>query len=581
MVLLLPVLGFAVAVLVFAVRDRGARRRRASLHSGHAVSCRALLQVDDVRARRGRLLIARHGVAWQAGRGRSTVNLNGAKVLSAVAEPRHRGARPDDVLLRLALPAAVRARLLLHEADAALLVRLLQGDALAARPLDRPTAADEARKARRRWWPRLCLLLAALWLGSWGWLVLGGETVRATVTGGDGEGLCDVTWTRSDGRVGAAEVDCDDERRGAGRTVWTLAPPVSGEAVDPEWTTVAVLGLSLLVAGAGAVGVARDRQPKHFRSDDWAAAEVMSDLPPLSEDDLRPTGEAAPEVLVRLAPYAVRQLPEGGWQDRRHPRGAAEPSSRRDLLRVMLGPAFALAIVAVLTAPWPYRWYVLHTQETAVVTAVSTGEEAISGPGPVPDDVTVRYRGTDGAEHRADLATTRELPRGLEVRVLYAVADPRWARLAEPDDGLTFGAGLGLVGALLAVGVGVRRAARAFARVRAVRAARSLSPRPVLGTLTADPFGEPLLLICDAVSLPVRLTAVPLRTPLPQGAAATFTSAGGVALHARGRLVEGEAIIVEVPGADPRGLQPTGPAWRPDTEELLMVLDSVSALARD
>lgn len=211
----------------------------------------------------------------------------------------------------------------------------------------------------------------------------------------------------------------------------------------------------------------------------------------------RVSGETPVAFLARLALHAARQVPDDGWQDARRPEGARTGSILPAVGKVLLGPVFALGLVAVLTAPWPYRWYVLHTASTAVASGVSTGETSTSGPGPIPADITIRYRDADGAEHTADVATTRPLPKGIPLVVKHAVDKPGWVRLEGRGDGLDRGAALGLVGVLIALGWAGRRAVEATAGGRAVRRAKEAPPRPAVGTLTADPLGDPLLLVCD------------------------------------------------------------------------------------
>lgn len=574
MSLLAPVAVFVLAVLAYLLRDRRARRRRAGVLAGGTARTRARLGRETGRLAAGRLLLTASTVRWQPRRGGPVVDLTGAEVLSAVAEPGLRQARPDDVLLRLGRGGGGPVRLLLHEGDGALVVRLLgQGEASTE-----PLVLPELPAARGPWWSWAVLALAGLWLAGWAWLVLGGDTVRATVTGGDGEGYCDVRWTDGDGRVQTAEVDCADEAAGSPRTVWTLARPFRGEAVDPAWTAGSVGGTAAVAAAVGGAGLWFRR-----RDDDPVVAvepHGTAGLPPLTEDDLLPTLTPPAAVLARLAPYAVRQLPDDGWQDARRPGGAGRVRLLGQVARALAGPAVALGLVAVLSAPWPYRWYVLQTTDTRLAAATSTGEEVIAGPGPVPDDVTVTWTDTGGARRSADVATTRELPRGAAVTVRHATAKPGWARLDGEGDGLDRGAGLGALGGALALGVGAVRLAGVRRGLRAVRAAREAGPRPVLGLLTADPLGDPVLLVCDPVSVPVQLTAVPLRTPLPTGTAAAFAHAGVVALQARGRLGDGEAVVVEAPTPARSPLEPADAAWQPDVEELLVLLDSAGSLSR-
>ncbi len=210
MELLIPLAGVVVGVLAATWRARAARRRRASVQVGAATRCRARLEVDGGPLARGRLTMSPHVLVWH-GRGSGPVDLAGARVLSAVVEPRQRQARADDAALQLLLPSDSRARLLLHHDDAGLVVQLLQrGVARQA-----PDAAVPPRSPRRvRVWPRLGLGLAALWVAGWAWLVLTGYTAEATVVSNDREGGCGVTWVGHDGHRHHAEVDCGDPEVG-------------------------------------------------------------------------------------------------------------------------------------------------------------------------------------------------------------------------------------------------------------------------------------------------------------------------------------------------------------------------------
>jgi len=218
---------------------------------------------------------------------------------------------------------------------------------------------------------------------------------------------------------------------------------------------------------------------------------------------------------------------------------------------------------------------VVSTSPTVAVTGTSTGEEVTSGAGPIPAEYRVRYRDTDGVAHAADVATTRALPAGTPVVVRYASDRPGWARPDGPTDGLGRGAAMGVAGFLLALGWAGHRLAGVRAGVRAIRRAEGAPSRPALGVLTADPSGDPVLLVCDPAVVPVELYAVALRTPLPPGAAVAFCSATAVPLRVRGQLRQGAAVVVDLPGPHPATVWPSAPAWRPEPEDLLVVLDTV------
>ena len=344
----------------------------------------------------------------------------------------------------------------------------------------------------RRRWPPLLLAVAASWLIGWAYLVIGGRTVTAEVVEPLGDGTCDVTWTSLGGQSRNADVDCADDAAGTIRKVWELAPPFTGEAVDPAWTIGAVLGLALLAALPAGAGMLSDRRDRRRPVDDTPAAQVSSQpsrdgLPPLTEADLIRTRDAPPVVLARYAPYAHRQVPPDGWEQPGRPGGARIPSLRRDLARVLLWPALGLGIALMLTAPSPWRWWQLTTTGTAHATAVSTGKIAVDGPAFVPQEVTVTYRDSTGATRRADVATTRELPEGVQVRIVYSVAEPGWARVEGEGDGLPRSLLLTGAGALIALGIaGVRTWRLAIAR-RKVSHAAGQPGRPALATLTGAP----------------------------------------------------------------------------------------------
>ena len=115
------------------------------------------------------------------------------------------------------------------------------------------------------------------------------------------------------------------------------------------------------------------------------------------------------------------------------------------------------------------------------------------------------------------------------------------------------------------------------ADVRAVRVSAELAPNPVLGLLTADSGGRPLLVACSPLDMPLELFTVPLETPLPHGTAARFVGQHPLQLRVRGRLAEGATVIPEAGGTV---LWPAGPASLPDRDELVVLLDSVGALGR-
>lgn len=575
--LLLPAAGIALAVVVGIVRQRAAVIRLRRVHDGESASCRALLRLGEGPWRRGRLTLAPGSVSWHGRRGGAVVDLRGAEVLAASTQPRTQHARAEDVLVRVGLARGAVAELVLHEADGAMLVRLLREHELTDAEPAAPVVAGRDRPRRR--WPVVLLVLGALWTLGWAVPVLGGATVTATVVDGDGEGGCDVVWTDADGRTRSAYVDCHDEPADSPLPVWALGPPWTGEAISPAWSQQVLLGIGGALGAVGAVGLRRGRRDERpsTAADPSPRRRRPGLLPGLREDDLLPGGESAPAVLGRLAPYAARQVPDGGWEDDQRPTGAGKRSGLVDIGQALLWPAVALGLAALLTAPLPLRWFLLQVHSTGAATATSTGEVTAEGWGPVPNDVAVRYTDARGAEHVADVAASRALPEGTRIEVVYARDVPGVVRVRGAGDGLPLGGGLFLAGALVAAGFGVVRVRRALAGIRLTGEALGTDPRPVLGTLTADPNGEPLLLLADPAGTAVRLAAVPVRTPLPHGSVSAFPLGEGLRLHVRGELVDGTAVVAELPGG--QVLRPAGPAWHPEPGELLVILDSAGGLA--
>jgi len=575
---LLPVVGLAVGMVVLFGRGRAADQRRQRLAAGGGVTCRALLGGTTGRLRRGRLHLIADGIVWSGG-GRH-VPLGGARIL-AISDQTLWQTRPDDAVVRVRLTDGQDVRLVLHEADAALLVRgLRDSGAPTDQALAGPAGFVPPEPSRRRW-PLLLLAVVVIWFLAWAYLVVVGRTVTAEVVEPFGDGTCDVTWTSPSGQPRDANVDCADEPAGTSKDVWELAPPFAHEAVDPAWTIGGVLVLALLAAVPAGAGLHADRRDRRRRLDETAVAgssgQPLSDvLPALTADDLIRTLDAPPVVVARIAPYAHRQVPGDGWEHPGKPAGAGIPSLRRNLPPALLWPAFGLGIVLLLTAPSPWRWWQLTTTDTAYATATSTGEVVVDGPAFVPEEVTVTYQDSTGATRRADVATTRELPEGEQLRITYSVTEPGWARIDGEGDGLPRYLLLTGAGALIALGVaGVRTSRLAIAR-RRVSDVATKPGRPALATLTCAPDGAPVLLVCNPVAQPVEVLAVPLLTPLPQGTAGAFPADRALEVRAHGALSDAQAVVVHVPGLT-AALTPAGPAWAPDGDELLMLLDAEAA----
>jgi hypothetical protein len=575
--------GALATVVVLIVRARLAARRRAEVETGGTATCRAVLSMSDGRFRTGRLLLSGARVVWQNRQGNEAIEMTGGSVLAA-GEASQRRARAGDVLLRLMLPGRVPVRVILQEDDAATLAALLPR----TEPPSPGAALPVLPAARRRPWAVACLVLAALWTLAWVVVVLDGDTVTATVTGGDGEGLCRVVFSGTDGRQHKGEVDCNDQPAGTELTVWALGWPATGDVEDPTWTVSGVCVVGALIAAPGAVSLLRSRrrarrahQPAHASIPEPVPPRVdipVQDAPALTTDDLRPLPHETPaETLLRLAPRAVRQIPVDGWEHPGLPAGDGPPQLFTRLLHAVRVPVAVLVGAVVLAWLFTGSWYVLMARTTTTATGTSTGEVTTESHWPLPDLVTVRFATSDRVVHVADVATLASLPNGRSVTVEYAVGDPGAARLVGPADGL--GRGVALTGGavalvLLFITYRVRSVA---ADVRAVRVSAELAPNPALGLLTADSGGRPLLVACSPLDMPLELFTVPLETPLPHGTAARFVGQHPLQLRVRGRLAEGATVVPEAGGTV---LWPAGPASLPDREELVVLLDSVGALGR-
>jgi hypothetical protein len=197
----------------------------------------------------------------------------------------------------------------------------------------------------------------------------------------------------------------------------------------------------------------------------------------------------------------------------------------------------------------------------------------------VPEDVTVHYRDASGLGHRADVTTNTELPKGAQVPIRYTLDAPGWARIDGAGDSLDLGAGLGAAGTLAVLGFTGVRLLRMRAGRRAVSDAVAAPARPGLALLTADPAGDPLMLVCDPVSTPVTIIAVPIERPLPGGTARAFTADRATAVEVHGRLVEDAPVAISLRAHGGGMLLPAGPAFQPDVDELREILDNAGALA--
>lgn len=570
-----------VAVVGTAVRMLLAHRRRDAVETGGTATCRGVLSTGDGPFRSGRLLLSGARVVWQNRRGDTAVELSGGQVVAAGGVPQRR-ARNGDVLLRLMLPGGVPARLIIQEDDAATLVDMLPRTE--APPAG--TAIPVLPERRRRPWALVSLGLAAVWTLVWVVLVLDGDTLPATITRNDGDRPCTVAYRGTDGGHHTGEVDCDDQPAGTEVTVWALGWPATGDLEDPGLTLANVPLVGALLAAPGAVSLLRSRRrrthrtPTHASTPEPVTPRVhipVQDAPPLSAEDVRPLHDETPgQTLQRLAPRAVRQIPVDGWENAELPAGNGPPILFTRLLRAVGVPLFFLACAVVLTWLYAGSWYVLAGRATGTAAGISTGDQTESH-WPLPDMVTVRYTTSDGNVHETDVPTLSSLPAGRRVTVEYAVGEPDAARLVGPADGLGRSAALTAAGVALVLLFLLFRVWTATAGLRAARTVADLPPNPVLGLLTADRAGSPLLLACSPAGTPFELYAIPLETPLPHGTAARFVAQRPLELRLRGSLTDGGTVVPEVGGSL---LWPAAPAALPDADELVVLLDSVGALTR-
>jgi hypothetical protein len=317
--LLLQLAGYALlSVVVAVVRRRRADRRRAEVETGGAATCRTGLSIDDGRFRTGTLLLSGARVVWQSKRGTEAYELSGGQVLAAGQHPQRYG-RDGDILLRLALPGPVSARIVLSEDDAATLADLLPR----TDPPPPGAALPELPAPRRRPWAVALLALAGLWTFVWIAVVLDGETVTATVTGGDGAGGCTVVWHGDDGRRHEDhDVDCDDPPAGSSVTVWALGWPATGDAEDPTWTVGGVTVVAALIAAPGAISLRRTR--RHPRRPLATPAPSLTEAAPRVIVPLQVAPPLSATICGRCRPRRRRRRC-AGW--RPGPRGRSPPTA--------------------------------------------------------------------------------------------------------------------------------------------------------------------------------------------------------------------------------------------------------------
>ena len=589
-----------VGLLIAWWRARRARRSRAELTEAGTTSVPARVALEGGRARSGRLVLAGTRAVWASRRGGSRVDLGGAQLLSA--GPASGWNSPQDAVdLRLSLSGGGTATVLVDSDLAELLIDVLPRSAPSVPARDPRAVPAVAKAPGRSWWAWALVAAAVLALAYSGCTYATGYSTTATVTGGDREpndGLCPVVWEDPQQVPHSGEADCLDEASGTDDVSGTALDvrisgwPDSGDPSTPGLYAfmAIVLGGPPLTVGTWRLLYLRGRRrawlaataPSTSALPDSPSASALppgTPLPALTAHELRTgNGEQPGAVLARLAPYAARQVPGGGWSHPRRPDGARTAVPVVRFMARLWVPLVVGAGVLLITWPQPQRWWVLQTQETASARGTSTGEVVFDGFGPLPGELTVEFPGPDGATVRTDVATSSHLPAGQPVQVGYAVGDPGRARLQGPDDDLGRGA---LLGAGLVAGSVLLAAGRVVPLVRwrsRVRRARTAPARPALALLTADPGGRPLVLLADPVVAPLRFAAVPLSQPLPAGAAGALHAGVQVSVH--GRLTAGEPVVLAVAGV-PAALLPAGPAVDLDAGDLLHLLDAAHALAPD
>jgi hypothetical protein len=568
---LLWIVGSVVATAVVGVlQSRAARRRRVAAEAGRSVTLTAWLRIGDGRQRRGRLTLSpATQLVWRPLFGGRLVDLGGSALL-ATALADGNTAQLGDVVLNLAVPGIGPAQLQLPGDDAGTVVRSMQD-----LPVP-PAPAARAERPRRTWWAVLCVILAAAWAGIFVIGALAGYTATATVTGGDGEGFCTVTWDEGPGHAGSGEVDCPDETVGSKLTVRIFMWPDENDPWDTASAVFAVLMISgpLALVGGWRLRYVRNRRPAVLAD---AAPARLSLQERLDDESWQRPGESLAAFLARLAPFARRQVPADGWERSGRPAGATTVLSLRRLGTAMAGPALIVTCTLAATAGPCYRWVVLASGATETTVAAGTGDTPIEGWGPLPPEVTVRFEDAAGGEHLAEVVSGHELTEGQAVRIEYSVDHPGQARLIDGGvaDGnlLVCAVALGL--ALIWAAVNTARLVR---RARAVRRSLAAPERQALGLLTADWVGKPLVLVCDPLVVPVRFTAVELLEPLPHGTAASFAVDGPTSLTIRGGP-PGDLPVVQLMGGPP--LLPAVRAFQPDAERVIDLLDTVGALMRE
>ncbi|WP_448625567.1 hypothetical protein [Geodermatophilus sp. URMC 64] len=274
------VLHFLAAVVlgltVVGVRVLVASRRRAAVRHGEATIVPARLARGSERPRAGSLVLSTQLVCWFARRGSDQVDLAGGEVLSAAPATGFNARELEDVV-RLGLPDGSAVTVRLFTEDAATLVESLRRG---PRPSGGPSSLRKPPRSGA--WAVASLVLGVAFIAVYVAMALSSDAAVATVTDGDGEGTCQVTWTSAGGHPDTGEVDCLDETVGSTRTVWVLSDE-PGDVVDPGHLTAGMVGLGLVLGLPGGVRwlVVRRRRRTWLLAGGHAAATPLSPAPPL------------------------------------------------------------------------------------------------------------------------------------------------------------------------------------------------------------------------------------------------------------------------------------------------------------
>jgi hypothetical protein len=130
------------------------------------------------------------------------------------------------------------------------------------------------RRARRPWWAIGLLAFGSLWLLFVACIFVTGYSTTVTVTGGAGDGFCDVVWEDPAGRRLSGESECSDEPAGTRFDVRVSGWPDAGEPTLQETYLWLGLLLGLPPVALGGVLLARWRRPSSKRDGgpDWFTA---------------------------------------------------------------------------------------------------------------------------------------------------------------------------------------------------------------------------------------------------------------------------------------------------------------------